>query len=204
MIRKASIPVRRCQRRRQSSREHEDDTLAGGEAAGFRLRSVVSVRRRTISWLLPLGMLAGCTQQAALPTSHAPARARNVANAPAVARQQVEQTLRELGFTVRQEGDSALTLVGDRVGEVDPAWAQCPRTLAADPDTDNNRRSFEQPVGLRTTVVVRFMVMGRATNVSLDLLQVGQYRNPYANFSFEERCPSAGGLEQRLLDAAAM
>ena len=137
--------------------------------------------RLTIPWLLALGMLAGCTQQPPLPISHAPARTRNVATAPAVARQQVERTLRELGFTVRQEGDAALTLVGDRVGEVDPTWAQCPLTLAADPDADTNRRSFERPVGLRTTVVVRFTVLGQATNVSLDLLQVEQYRNPYAN-----------------------
>jgi hypothetical protein len=175
--------------------------LAGDEAVGFRLGSVASVQGRTIPWLLALGMLAGCTQRPALPTSHAPARTRTVTTAPAAVRQQVERTLRELGFTIRQ--DAALTLVGDRVGEADPAWAQCGLTVATDPDTDTNRRSFERPVGLRTTVVVRITVLGQATNVSLDLLHAGQYRNPYANFSFEESCPSAGGLEQRLLDATA-
>ena len=65
------------------------------------------------------------------------------------------------------------------------------------------RSNFERPRALRTNVVARFTKLAGATNVSLDVLQVGQYQNPYIGMRFDERCRSAGALEARLLAAAA-
>lgn len=149
-----------------------------------------------------VGLVAAC-QTSALPASSAPAGSRAVGAEPATARDRVAQALRDLGFSVRSTSDQSLTVVAERVGAPDPAWAECPLARAIDPNSDANRSSFERPDLLRTNVVARFATLAGATHVSLDVLQVGQYQNPFVALRFDERCRSAGGLEVRLLDAAA-
>ncbi len=160
-------------------------------------------RMATVAALLALvGLATGC-QTPALPASGAPAASRAVAADPVTARDRVAQSLRELGFSVRVTDDQSLTVVAERIAAPDAAWAECPLARAHDPNSDANRSSFERPKALRTNVVARFTTLAGATHVSLDVLQVGQYQNPFVALPFDERCRSVGGLEMRLLDAAA-
>jgi hypothetical protein len=147
-------------------------------------------------------MLGACRQPVPTPPPGAVDPTRLVAVSPGEARAKVESKLRELGFTTRGDGDATLTLAAERVGKVDEAWATCPLALASDPDTERNRRSFERPFNLRTNVVARFTTPAGKTLVSLDVLQVGRYQNPYVALEFDERCRSTGALEAALLDAA--
>jgi hypothetical protein len=149
-----------------------------------------------------LGLAAGC-QTSALPSTRAPLGSRNVATDPATARDRVVDALRDLGFAVTSTDDQFRTVVAERIGALDPTWAECPLARASDPHSDVNRSSFERPMALRTNLVARFTTLAGATNASLDVLQVGQYQNPYVALRFDERCRSVGGLETRLLDAAA-
>lgn len=158
-------------------------------------------RRCGIAALALAAALGACRQPPPAPPPGAVDPTRLVAVSPAEARARVEAKLRELGFTTRGDGDASLTLVAERVGEVDGAWATCPLTLANDPDTERNRRSFERPFSLRTNIVARFTMPAGRTLVSLDVLQVGRYRNPYVGIEFDDRCRSTGALEKLLLDA---
>ena len=146
--------------------------------------------------------LGACRQPLPAPPPGAIDPTRQVAVAPAQARANVEGKLRELGFTTRGDSDASLTLVAERVGEPDEAWATCPLAVANDPDTERNRRSFERPFTLRSNVVARFTTPSGRTLVSLDILPVGRYRNPYIGIEFDERCRSTGALEALLLAAA--
>lgn len=152
--------------------------------------------------MLFVGAVNACTPaNRAPPVGTGPPVSRTVsADAPA-ARARVEEALREAGFALRRDDDTALTIVGENPSP-DAAWADCPLALARDPDPDTNRRSFERPVGRRAVVVVRFMPLGGRTITSLELLQAGAYRNPYVGMMFEECCRSTGALEVKLLDAA--
>ena len=51
-------------------------------------------------------------------------------------------------------------------------------------------------------MIARATTLAGKTHLSLDVLEVARYRNPYVNLTFEERCRSTGILETRLLDAA--
>ena len=159
-------------------------------------------RTRARVALLAMAGLAAACQTSPLPASNAPPGSRAVTSDPTTARDRVVASLRDLGFSVRSTSDQSLTVVAERVGVPDPAWAACPLAQANDPYSDANRSSFERPDTLRTNVVARFTTLAGATNVSLDVLQVGQYQNPFVALRFDERCRSAGGLEVRLLDAA--
>jgi hypothetical protein len=142
-------------------------------------------------------VIAAC---AAAPETSAPPAGRDIAGDPATARERVAQELRALGFAVR-ENDAMPVLRAELAGS-DPAWAECPLVLARDPDPEAVRASFERPEGVRTVVVARLTTLAARTHLSLDVLQVARYRNPYVNLLFEERCRSTGILETRLLDAA--
>lgn len=159
--------------------------------------------RRDLALALALAALVGaCRQPPPTPPPGAIDPTRQVAVAPAEARANVEGKLRELGFTTRGDGDATLTLVAERSGEPDGAWATCPLALANDPDTERNRRSFERPFSLHTKIVARFTSPAGRTLVSLDVLQQGRYRNPYVGIEFGEVCRSTGALEMLLLAAA--
>jgi hypothetical protein len=159
--------------------------------------------RRHIALVLALAAALGaCRQPPPAPPPGAIDPTRQVPVAPAEARANVEKKLRELGFTTRSDSDASLTLVAERVGEDDGAWATCPLAPVTDPDSDSNRRSFERPFSLRSNVVARFTMPAGRTLVSLDVLQAGRYRNPYIGIEFDERCRSTGALEVLLLGAA--
>ncbi|MGD9507336.1 MAG: hypothetical protein AB7I59_01185 [Geminicoccaceae bacterium] len=160
--------------------------------------------RRHFALLLALAAsLGACRQPPPTPPPGAIDPTRHVAPSPAEARAKVEAKLRELGFATRADNDASLTLVAERIGADDGAWAACPLAPVVDPDTDSNRRGFERPFTLRSNVVARFTTPAGRTLVSLDVLQVGRYRNPYVGIEFDERCRSTGALEALLLAAAA-
>lgn len=159
--------------------------------------------RRHFALVLALAATLGaCRQPPPAPPPGAIDPTRQVSVAPAEARANVERKLHDLGFTTRGDSDASLTLVAERVGAPDETWAACPLALANDPDTERNRRSFERPFSLRSNIVARFTTPSGRTLVSLDILQVGRYRNPYVAIEFDERCRSTGALEALLLAAA--
>jgi hypothetical protein len=147
------------------------------------------------------GMLVACAMGQQAPVVPSPPAGRDLAVDPGTARDRVAQELRALGFTLRHDDDPLLPL-GAELADSDPAWAECPLALARDPDPEAVRASFERPKGVRTVVVARLTNLAGRTHLSLDVLEVARYRNPYVNLSFEERCRSTGLLETRLLDAA--
>jgi hypothetical protein len=154
--------------------------------------------------LLALSLtLASCVAPPPQPPAGAINPSRQVAATPASARASVEAKLRELGFTVRGDNDAALTIAAEHVGAPDPAWATCPLAVANDPNSEHNRRSTERPIGMRTTVVARFTRPGADTIVSVDVIHVGRYQNPYVALEFDEVCHTNGGLEHLLLAAAS-
>jgi hypothetical protein len=154
--------------------------------------------------LLALSLtVASCIAPPPQPPAGAINPSRQVAATPASARASVEAKLRELGFTVRGDNDAALTIAAEHVGAPDPAWATCPLAVANDPNSEHNRRSTERPIGMRTTVVARFTRPGADTIVSVDVIHVGRYQNPYVALEFDELCRTNGGIEHLLLAAAS-
>jgi hypothetical protein len=147
------------------------------------------------------GMLVACAMGQQAPVAPSSPTGREVAVDPGTARERVESELRRLGFTLRQES-GPLSPVAAELADSDSAWADCPLALARDPDPDSTRASFERPTGVRIVVVAQATTLAGSTHLSLDVLEVGRYRNPYVNLTFEERCRSTGILETKLLDAA--
>ena len=147
------------------------------------------------------GLLAACATGQQAPVAPSPPTGRDLAVDPGTARELVESELRALGFTLRQDGGPLSPLAAE-LADSDPAWAECPLALARDPDPETSRASFERPESVRTVVIARATTLAGKTHLSLDVLEVARYRNPYVNLTFEERCRSTGILETRLLDAA--
>ena len=145
-----------------------------------------------------LALLPACAKAPA-PVASAPPTSRLVAGAPPVVLDRVAAVLTAQGFAVT--GDRASGSLKASREDASTGWAACPSQLIRDPDSDGNRQSFARAEAVRTVVVVRAMPLGASTELSLDLLLAGRYRNPYLSLTFEEPCPSTGRLEALVLAA---
>ena len=145
-------------------------------------------------------LLAACAH-APTPPPASPPTSRLVAGQPQLVLERLGAVLAAQGFALTPD-PAALTLKASRE-DADPDWAACPAELVRDPQNDHPRETFQRPTAVRSVAVIRATPLaGDRTQLSLDLLLAGIYRNPCVNLTFEERCPSTGRLEGLILGAA--
>lgn len=151
--------------------------------------------------LVALSLLAGACAMSGDMAGDRSGTTGSIAASPEAVRARFVPALRQMGFTVVQEGEQNGRIVAT-TRALSPAAAYCRRVIITDTQSDFLRSDWSSARSVSGEVVVELEPAAGATAVRISTDLTGLYHDRYRNLPVSRPCPSTGELERRLLTTA--